>query len=110
MNKILISFVAVCGIGTAYAQSSNPSTPPSGTTGESSAANASSQPQSTTFRAGDRHAFDMADTNHDGALTTDEFAKASGNPSGSPTRFSAFDRNGDGRISPDEWANGKDDK
>jgi len=107
MNKILVGLIAVCAISAAHAQSSNPSTPPSGTRSDTSTANASDQPQTTTFKAGDRHSFDMADTNHDGFLTSDELKAAIGNPSDSATHFKAFDRNGDGRISADEWINGK---
>ena len=107
MNKYLISLIAVCAVGAAHAQSSNPSTPPSGTRSESSPAVATDRPQTTTFKAGDRHSFDMADTNHDGFLTSDELKAAIGNPSDSSIHFTAFDRNGDGRISADEWMNGK---
>jgi Ca2+-binding EF-hand superfamily protein len=107
MNKYWVSLFGVCAIGAAHAQSSNPSTPPSGTRSESSPAVATDQPQTTTFKAGDRHSFDMADTNHDGFLTSDELKAAIGNPSDSSIHFTAFDRNGDGRISADEWINGK---
>ncbi len=109
MNKSLLAFAALCAFGVAHAQSSNPSTPPSGTRGESSPENATSQPQTTTFKAGDRHSFDMADTNHDGFLTSDELAQAMGDPSASKTQFTAYDRNGDARISADEWEHGHHD-